>query len=140
VSESKFKENPSAFIGPIRSRDRAALEALITKPEVERRLLLRLRKKAAQYAVEFGPNDEVRPASESNGLSLGKADIDAVVGELYEKYIIPLTKDVEVIFFPISSRSASDSHVQVNYLLQRLDGLSKEEILRMENGGEYRGV
>lgn len=111
MSESKFKENPAAFIGPIRSRDRATLDALITKPEVERRLLLRLRKKAAQYAVEFGPNDEVRPASESNGLSLGKADIDAVVGELYEKYIIPLTKDVEVSSFTRCNRSASNPHI-----------------------------
>ena len=44
VSESKFRDDPAAFIAPIRARDRAALEALITKPEVERKLLQRLRR------------------------------------------------------------------------------------------------
>jgi chorismate mutase len=75
-----------------------ALEALITKPEVERRLLLRLRRKAGQYAVDFAPDGSPVPASTDNvGITaVGKGDIESVVGELYEKYVIPLTKDVEV--------------------------------------------
>jgi chorismate mutase len=87
VSESKFRENPSAFIPHIQKPNRAALEALITKPEVERRLLLRLRKKAAIYAQDFTSDGE------QNGSS--KIDVDGVV-DLYESYIIPLTKEVEV--------------------------------------------
>lgn len=83
--------NPSAFIPHIRNPNRAALEALITKPEVEQKLLRRLRKKAATYAQDFAADGEAVAAS--NGST--KIDVDGVV-ELYESYIIPLTKEVEV--------------------------------------------
>ncbi|EIN12976.1 chorismate mutase [Punctularia strigosozonata HHB-11173 SS5] len=105
VSESKFSDHPSAFIPHIKTRDREKLEALITKPEVEARLLQRLRKKAALYAQDFAPDGE--PLGQSGAL---KIDVDGVV-ELYENYIIPLTKEVEV-----------------DYLLVRLEGLSEAEI------------
>ena len=91
VSESKFRDAPAAFVPHIRARDRAALDALITKPEVERRLLQRLRKKAALYATNFTPDGE--PALDD--AAARKIDVDGVV-ELYEHYIIPLTKEVEV--------------------------------------------
>ncbi|KAH7922948.1 chorismate mutase [Leucogyrophana mollusca] len=108
VSESKFADKPSAFIPHILKPNRAALEALITKPEVELRLLQRLRKKAATYAQDFAPDGEAIAGSHLNGNA--KIDVDGVV-ELYENYIIPLTKEVEV-----------------DYLLHRLDGMSEEEI------------
>ncbi|KAG1881956.1 chorismate mutase [Suillus tomentosus] len=108
VSESKFIANPSAFIPHILTPNRPALEALITKPEVERKLLQRLRKKAAIYAQEFSADGDAIVNSHMNGTA--KIDVDGVV-ELYESYIIPLTKEVEV-----------------DYLLHRLDGLSQEEI------------
>lgn len=108
VSESKFLENPAAFIPHILTPNPTALEALVTKPEVERKLLQRLRKKAATYAQEFSADGEAIVNSHLNGSA--KIDVDGVV-ELYESYIIPLTKEVEV-----------------DYLLHRLDGLSKEEI------------
>lgn len=88
VSESKFIDNPAAFIPHIIKPNREALEALITKPEVERRLLQRLRKKALVYAQDFAPDGS------PNG-NTTKIDVDGVV-ELYENYIIPLTKEVEV--------------------------------------------
>ena len=88
VSESKFSQDPAAFIPHIRSGDTAALDALITKPEVERRLLERLRKKAELYAQDLASDGEIKP-------SKGKLDVDGVV-DLYESYIIPLTKEVEV--------------------------------------------
>lgn len=94
VSESKFQENPSAFIPHILNPNREALEALITKPEVERKLLIRLQKKAATYAqdvvADSGPNGNA--SHNGNGT---KIDVDGVV-DLYESYIIPLTKEVEV--------------------------------------------
>ncbi|KAI0057822.1 chorismate mutase [Artomyces pyxidatus] len=108
VSESKFVQNPAAFIPHIQSGDIDALAALITKPEVERKLLQRLRKKATLYAQDFASDGEPL----NNG-SKGKIDVDGVV-ELYEHYIIPLTKEVEV-----------------EYLLQRLEGLSAEEIEKL---------
>ena len=158
VSESKFQANPSAFIPLIQNCDTAGLEALITKPEVERALLARLRKKATLYARELGMDGEpivvsdadadaddkkqlVRPAVNGNGNGtangnssngdvktrkengkengdVGPAAASGCVGvnrhkfrievgdveRLYEDWIIPLTKEVEVshIFMFIS--------------------------------------
>jgi chorismate mutase len=91
VSESKFKQDPATFIPLIQQGDAEALDALITNPEVERRLLVRLRKKAMLYAQDFASDGEPLP----NCSSKGKIDVDCVV-DLYESYIIPLTKEIEV--------------------------------------------
>lgn len=82
-------EKPSNFIPHIQNPNRPALEALITKPEVELRLLQRLRKKATLYAQDLAPDGEPMGSGSS------KVDVEGVV-ELYEHYIIPLTKEVEV--------------------------------------------
>lgn len=122
-------QNPTAFIPHILKRNREALEALITKPEVEQRLLLRLQKKAATYAQDIVEGDGNKNMN-GNLRTASKIDVDGVV-DLYESYIIPLTKEVEVrIFFDLSFTSMvlDDFCVQVDYLLCRLDGLSKEEI------------
>lgn len=111
VSESKFRQDPATFIPLIQRGDAEALAALITNPEVERRLLVRLRKKAMLYAQDFASDGEPLP----NCSSKGKIDVDCVV-DLYESYIIPLTKEIEV-----------------EYLLKRLDGLSQEEIEKLKN-------
>lgn len=109
VSESKFIQDPAAFIPHIVKPNRPALEALITKPEVERKLLIRLQKKAETYAQDFASDGTTQLA---NGAVNGASKIDvAGVVELYESFIIPLTKEVEV-----------------DYLLQRLVGLSDAEI------------
>ncbi|KAF8899712.1 chorismate mutase [Mucidula mucida] len=110
VSESKFLENPAAFIPHIQNPNRQALEDLITKPEVERRLLMRLAKKAATYAQDFASDGTQVPVNDGKINAYSKIDVDGVV-DLYESYIIPLTKEVEV-----------------DYLLQRLNGLKEEEI------------
>jgi chorismate mutase len=103
VSESKFMSDPAAFIPHIIKPNREALEKLITKPEVERKLLIRLQKKAATYAqdVQVNPdadlangNAVVNGGGKPSGAS-AKIDVDGVV-DLYESYIIPLTKEVEV--------------------------------------------
>ena len=49
----------------------------------------RLRKKAQMYAQDFASDGEVLASGK------GKIDVDGVV-DLYESYIIPLTKEVEV--------------------------------------------
>ncbi|KAJ7095829.1 chorismate mutase [Mycena belliarum] len=115
VSESKFQDNPAAFIHHIQNRNRAALEGLITKPEVERKLLQRLEKKAATYAQDFAPDGEFKRDANGNVDVTGKIDVDGVV-ELYESFIIPLTKEVEV-----------------DYLLNRLSGLSQEDIEKLKH-------
>lgn len=117
VSESKFIQDPAAFIPHILKPDRPALEALITKPEVERKLLVRLQKKAETYAQDFASDGTAQLANGSvNGAS--KIDVAGVV-ELYESFIIPLTKEVEV-----------------DYLLQRLVGLSDAEIDMLAKKGD----
>jgi chorismate mutase len=112
VSESKFRDHPADFVPHILNPNREALEALITKPAVERALLERLVKKAKLYGRDIGPDGEPREHGQ------WKVDVQTV-HDLYEKYIIPLTKEVEV-----------------DYLLQRLEGLSQEEIeqLRTSTG------
>lgn len=123
VSESKFRSDPAAFIPHILKPNPEALAALITKPEVERKLLQRVRNKAKLYGQDLDPegrplafpngneseNTSVVPPS-PGGFSTGKIDVEGVV-ELYEHYIIPLTKEVEV-----------------EYLLKRLKGLTDSEI------------
>lgn len=96
VSESKFRSDPKAFLDPIRKADKEKLLALITKPAVEAALLIRLRQKAQVYGQDL--NNAV------SGMSQGKQDqqeqqrkieADEVV-KLYETFVIPLTKVVEV--------------------------------------------
>ncbi|KAJ3758616.1 chorismate mutase [Lentinula raphanica] len=125
VSESKFLENPAAFIPHILKPNRSKLDELITKPEVERKLLVRLRAKAATYAQDLdldhfsnGINNGEVKGNGVNGHGLNgnsaKIEVDGVV-DLYESYIIPLTKEVEV-----------------DYLLHRLDGLSEEDVDKLK--------
>lgn len=87
-------------------------------------MLERLRKKAALYAQDFAPDGTVLQAN-------GKLDVDGVV-DFYESFIIPLTKEVEV-----SAKTSMSPHVltprKVDYLLQRLDGLTPAQIEELAN-------
>lgn len=81
---------------------------MITKPEVERKLLIRLQKKAATYAQDVVADSVPNGNAPHNGNG-NKIDVDGVV-DLYESYIIPLTKEVEVgnimvIMPPINARA-----------------------------------
>ncbi|WFD36266.1 chorismate mutase [Malassezia cuniculi] len=106
VSESKFLADPAAFIPHIRSRNTDALADLITKPEVEKILLRRIAQKSDVYGQDLDS-----AATAAGGVEKRrKINPDDVV-TLYEKYVIPLTKVVEV-----------------DYLLERLDGLSDAEV------------
>lgn len=82
-------ENPSAMIPHIITPNVKVLEDFITIKAVERAVLDRLTKKAALYGQDLGP-DGLPVESGST-----KIDVQAV-RDLYETYIIPLTKDVEV--------------------------------------------
>ncbi|KAK4701666.1 chorismate mutase, partial [Phenoliferia sp. Uapishka_3] len=127
VSESKFRSCPADFVPHILSKNTDALEALITKPAVEAALLVRLEKKARWYGI--GAQDEVVDESKVEVdevrylfralLHKVADDSHAQVVRVYRENIIPLTKDVEV-----------------DYLLRRLDGMSKEEVERLANGGQ----
>ena len=89
VSESKFQAHPAAFIPLIKSRDASGLEALITKPEVERALLARLRKKAMLYARELGMDGEpIVVVSSLPPLPLPNGDGDGDGGGEEEKKLV----------------------------------------------------
>lgn len=99
VSESKFRSDPKAFLEPIRKADKETLLALITKPAVEAALLVRLRQKAEVYGQDL--NNAVAAMKSGGDNSSGSAtqqrkiEADEVV-KLYESFVIPLTKVVEV--------------------------------------------
>ncbi|PWN29079.1 chorismate mutase [Jaminaea rosea] len=132
VSESKFRSDPQAFIEPIRKEDREKLEALITKPAVEQALLVRLREKARVYGQDLDKavgslatqgqgatagTAAARPASSSG--EKHKIDADDVV-HIYQDFVIPMTKRVEV-----------------DYLIKRLDHLSPSQLAKIEAGEGY---
>ncbi|CAN0857758.1 Chorismate mutase 1, chloroplastic [Linum grandiflorum] len=98
VAESKFRENPNEYKAAIEAQDKDGLMALLTYPEVERKVEERVEVKARTFAREVIMKE-------------GKAECEPVykidptlVADLYGKWIMPLTKEV-----------------QVQYLLRRLD-------------------
>jgi len=94
VSESKFRSDPAAFIPHIENPNPAALDALITKPAVEQALLTRLGKKTSIYGPEIDLSSGTANGDDHHGAKW-KIDVESV-RELYESWIIPLTKEVEV--------------------------------------------
>ncbi|TXT10339.1 uncharacterized protein COLE_04273 [Cutaneotrichosporon oleaginosum] len=123
VSESKFLAAPHDFIPHILADppNTDALAGLITKPEVEAKLLVRLANKARVYGCEMDADGRVIPIPDQELGLRGKIDIDEVV-RLYRDWIIPLTKDVEV-----------------DYLVHRLDGVPQEQIDAWMAGAKANG-
>lgn len=88
VAESKYQSSPEKIQTYIDAKDEEGILAQITKPEVEKKLLQRVEKKAATYG---------RVVDDSDRGIIEAYKIDpALVVNLYREYIIPLTKEVEV--------------------------------------------
>ncbi|KAI9002792.1 putative ARO7-chorismate mutase [Gaertneriomyces semiglobifer] len=113
VAEAKFSgEEHEEYVRLIKKRDRQGLMALLTNKAVEERLLRRLRRKALIYGQEI--DDETSPPPPGATEKPVRPSVDEApsnlripleaFADMYEKYVIPLTKEVEV-----------------DYLLQRLD-------------------
>ncbi|CAG8495130.1 6059_t:CDS:2 [Dentiscutata heterogama] len=104
VAEAKFRdpELQPKYIEYIKSRDSKAIEELLTNKKVEEALLKRLKRKALIYGQDITEAGDFKLDAEHPSKYL-KINVDLVV-ELYEKWVIPLTKEVEV-----------------SYLLERLD-------------------
>ena len=94
VAESKFLAERAKYTAMIQAEDRDGIAEAITNKAVEAKVLERLRLKASTYGTD--PS-----ASASTGH--GKINVEAVVS-MYEDFVIPLTKVVEV-----------------EYLMQRLE-------------------
>lgn len=95
VAEVKFLSDVPKYTKMIQERDVAGLERGITNAAVEKQVLARLEKKAINYGRD--------PLDVDGSMAPGKVDVKTVVA-MYENYVIPLTKEVEI-----------------EYLLRRLD-------------------
>ncbi|KAH7328039.1 chorismate mutase [Stachybotrys elegans] len=94
VAESKFRSDQENYIRMIKAEDREGIAESITNRAVEKKVLERLRLKAQTYGKD---------PSVADGIKGPKINVDAVVS-MYEDFVIPLTKEVEV-----------------EYLMQRLE-------------------
>lgn len=97
VAEVKFRCAPEAYSAAIRTKDTEALMNMLTDKKVEAMVKQRVEKKA----MIFG--QEVTLSTTCNNSSNYKVN-PSLVSRLYNEWVIPLTKDVEV-----------------EYLLRRLD-------------------
>lgn len=96
VAEVKFRDAPEDYSPAIRAQDRDALMKLLTFENVEEMVKKRVEKKAKVFGCEVS-------LSENEYKRTYKVD-PLIVSRLYEEQVMPLTK-----------------HVQVEYLLRRLD-------------------
>ena len=86
VAEVKFQKDPETFRRLIKSEDRSGLLESVTDGRVEEKLLRRVEQKAAMYGRD----------NETEGDSNGYKIAPNMVKFIYEHWIIPLTKEVEV--------------------------------------------
>ena len=93
VTECKFKNNPHTFLPHIFNRDIPALKNLITRKEVEERIISRVYQKTVE--VQRSANREVRTIIEPD-----------VIVAFYRNTVIPLTKDGEIAY--LLHRTLSD--------------------------------
>ena len=84
VAESKYQITPEQFAPLLRAGDRDGILAAVTDEQVEARMLDRVRLKARTYGQDVGGDP-----------TQFRIDPDAVVA-VYSRWIIPLTKEVEV--------------------------------------------
>ncbi|KAH8912252.1 chorismate mutase-like protein [Coniochaeta sp. PMI_546] len=87
VAESKFQSETERFTRLIQAGDRDGIGEAITKKEVEKKVLERLKLKAQTYGTD--------PSLGAEAGDQVKINVDAVVS-MYEDFVIPLTKEVEV--------------------------------------------
>mmetsp|Transcript_118816 Transcript_118816/g.318792 ORF Transcript_118816/g.318792 Transcript_118816/m.318792 type:complete len:288 (-) Transcript_118816:94-957(-) len=104
VAESKFRSERETATALIKARDRDGLMAFITKPEVERKNVQRVVLKARTFSQTIASAEGGQQVPDSSSQTSYKVNPE-FVGRVFEEWIMPLTKDVEV-----------------EYLLARLDG------------------
>ena len=120
VAESKYRSDPEGYQRLVDAGDADGVMELLTNSAVEARVLRRARIKASTYGREplmtQLPNEKADQISDSANFvaaaaasavasafeAIGESDdfegkVDpAIIQDIYEKFIIPLTKDVEV--------------------------------------------
>lgn len=103
VAEVKFKDSPQDYSPPIHAKDSNALMNLLTFKAVEEKVKMRVEKKARIFGQNVTLEDSVTNQDGNACDSECKVD-PKVLSKLYDLWVMPLTKDVEV-----------------DYLLRRLD-------------------
>jgi chorismate mutase len=85
VGETKYLSDPEIFRKAVDANDTRLLETLLTRPEVERRILRRVEEKVTilQAAAKVDTRITINPG---------------VVRDYYAAYIIPLTKQGEILY------------------------------------------
>lgn len=103
VAESKYRSDPEGYKRLVSAGDAEGVMKLLTNAAVEKKVLKRARLKAATYGTE--PSVEIiRSAFDSEDMmSGGTASVEGkvdptVIEDIYKKFIIPLTKDIEVAY------------------------------------------
>ncbi|KAF8932538.1 chorismate mutase [Dissophora ornata] len=106
IAEAKFRDpsQQATFIRLIQAKDREGIMELLTNRQVEAALLRRLRRKAMIYGHDITEKGEIVLDESLEQIQQNQKIHADVVVDLYERFVIPLTKEVEVA-----------------YLLQRLD-------------------
>jgi len=83
------------YIELIKKRDSHAIYDLLTDKVVEEKLLKRLKNKAVVYGQDISFDSGPLHDLNLDQTKVQKIDVDLVV-KLYEQFVIPLTKEVEV--------------------------------------------
>jgi len=104
VAESKFQAKPEEFTELIKAQDAEGLMDLLTYKAVEDRVVRRVTNKAATYGQDISEDLPEVVSGLGEGEDIEYKVAPGQIGELYYKWIMPMTKDV-----------------QVEYLLRRLD-------------------
>ncbi|OEL26271.1 Chorismate mutase 2 [Dichanthelium oligosanthes] len=103
VAEVKFKDAPQDYSPLIQAKDSNSLMDLLTFKAVEEKVKKRVEKKARTFGQNVNLEDNAGKQEGTAGDSECKVD-PTVLSKLYDQWVMPLTKDVEV-----------------EYLLRRLD-------------------
>lgn len=119
VAEAKFRKQTAEYTELIRRQDADAILQLLTDRAVELKVIERVQLKAATFGQELEVSGA---AAGSNGAGGSYKVRPEVVAQLYEQWVMPLTKEVEV-----------------QYLLRRLDGdAAGQQQQRAHSGGAAR--
>uniref|UniRef100_A0ACD5V7V8 Uncharacterized protein n=1 Tax=Avena sativa TaxID=4498 RepID=A0ACD5V7V8_AVESA len=96
VAEVKFKDSPQDYTPPIHAKDSNALMNLLTFKEVVEKVKKRVEKKARIFGQNVTLEEDTVNKQDGNARD-SECKVDPkVLSKLYDLWVMPLTKDVEV--------------------------------------------